>query len=124
MKFFRFDEKVAKSITQYDSTFSMSPLLLIEDGAHIGCMHIPEGGNVGEHEAACDQLFVVMEGEGWVYGEDGVTYPIQKGIAAFWVTGESHASGSETGMTVIAVESGKLKPEERMQEVTLQPQNI
>ncbi|KGX88298.1 cupin domain-containing protein [Pontibacillus marinus] len=124
MKFFRFDEKVAKPITQYESTFSMSPLLLTEEGAHVGCMHIPQGGMVGEHQAACDQLFAVMEGEGWVYGEDGVTYPIQKGTAAFWVTGESHASGSEKGMTVMVIESGTLKPEDRMQEVTLQPQDI
>jgi len=124
MKFFRFDEDVAKPITQYQSQFSMVPLLLLEEKAHVACMHIPAGGIVGEHKAACDQLFVVVDGEGWVYGEDQVTYPIQKGKAAFWSNGENHASGSEMGMTVMVIESESLNPEERMQEIDLKSNKV
>lgn len=95
----------------------MSPLLLVTQGAHVGCMQIPSDGIVGEHEAVVDQLFVVVDGEGWVYGEDKVAYRIQKGTAAFWSKGENHASGSELGMTVMVIEAESLNPEEKMKEL-------
>lgn len=51
------------------------------------------------------QLFVVLEGSGWVAGEDGAPGPIHAGQAALWNAGEDHESGTEEGMRVAVLEA-------------------
>jgi quercetin dioxygenase-like cupin family protein len=75
---------------------------------HVGCMHIPLGGGVGRHLAASPQLFIVVDGAGWVQGGDGVAVPIGAGEAALWQRDEEHAAGTDTGMTAIVVEGEAL----------------
>jgi hypothetical protein len=62
------------------------------------------------HRAAAPQLFIVIAGGGWVRGETDERFPITSGQAAFWEKGELHASGSESGMTVIVIEAEDLAP--------------
>jgi len=63
-----------------------------------------------------DQLFLVVEGEGWVRGkDDSKPVPISAGQAAFWEAGEGHESGSEEGMVAMVIEGEKLNPESYMQ---------
>jgi quercetin dioxygenase-like cupin family protein len=74
-------------------------------GAFVVCLHIAPRGVIGRHQTMGPQLFLVVRGEGWVSGEDGGRRWIATGQAAFWEAGEWHESGSDTGMTVIVVDS-------------------
>jgi len=87
-----------------------SPLTLPDGDAHVVCLRIGAGGVLGRHPASVDQMFVVVEGEGWVTGSGGERVPVTAGKAVYWEAGEEHESGSDTGMTAIAVESERLIP--------------
>ena len=68
-------------------------------------IEIEPGGVVGRHPAAVAQLFVVVEGSGWVSGGGGEREPIAAGEAVLWEEGEEHESGSEGGMTALVLEA-------------------
>lgn len=76
--------------------------------AHAVVIEIAPGGVVGRHPAGVPQLFVVVSGSGWVSGSDGQREPIGAGEAVVWEEGEEHESGSDEGMTVLAVEAEAL----------------
>ena len=82
--------------------------------AHVHCMYLGPGGRIGYHQASLPQLFLVVQGEGWVRGESPERVSIAAGRAAFWEKGEWHESGTATGMTAIVIESGTLSPAEFM----------
>lgn len=112
MKLFRFDAQVGRPITQYGSTnVTLSPILhFTGDAAHVVCMHIAAGGVIAYHQAMASQLFLVVQGAGWVRGEADEPVPIIAGQAAFWQEGEWHESGSQNGMMAIVIEGKGLDP--------------
>jgi quercetin dioxygenase-like cupin family protein len=117
MKLYRFDVQAGKSITRYDSKHLIfSRIVRTSAAAHIGCMHLGPNGVVGYHQAVVPQLFLVVQGEGWVRGEEEERTPLHAGQAAFWQAGEWHESGTETGMMVIVIESEELDPSSFMTE--------
>ena len=114
MKTFRFDHQVGRGIEQFGSAnVTLSGIARITAEAQVSCMYIGPGGTVGYHPAASPQLFLVVQGEGWVRGEAEEQVPIHSGQAAFWEAGEGHASGSTAGMTAIVIESESINPVER-----------
>ncbi len=120
MRMFRFDAEVAHEITRYESHgVALGRAVRFVGDAQVGCFHIAPGGVVGYHEATTPQLFMCVAGEGWVTGVDRRRVAIQPGQAAFWHTGESHESGSESGMTAIVVEGTNVDPTEHMPEIEL-----
>ena len=57
-----------------------------------------------------------MTGSGWVSGSDGKRVAITSGQAPYWAPGEVHTTGSDTGLTAIALEGGPVtvfEPEAR-----------
>ncbi|MGN7454727.1 cupin domain-containing protein [Paenibacillus pasadenensis] len=74
----------------------------------LSSVRIEANGIVGRHVAEASQLFLLIDGEGWVSGADGKRISVKAGQAAYWEAGEEHESGSRTGMTVIVVEGGQL----------------
>jgi quercetin dioxygenase-like cupin family protein len=68
-------------------------------------IEIGPGGIVGRHPAVVPQLFVIVQGSGWVSGADGEREPIAAGEAVRWEAGEEHESGSEEGMTALVLEA-------------------
>lgn len=109
MKIYRFDKEVGKQIHVFQSNFTMSKVVQSNGELHVGCMHLPANGVVGYHEAVTDQLFVVVQGEGYVCGEDKVKVLIQSGEAAFWQKGEKHETNTEAGMMAIVLEGEDMK---------------
>ena len=106
MKVFRFDAEVGRRVEQFGSTqVILARAARLSGQAQVSCMYIGPGGMVGYHLATTPQLFLVVQGEGWVRGESTERVPIHPGEAAFWDAGEGHASGSAFGMTAIVVES-------------------
>jgi mannose-6-phosphate isomerase-like protein (cupin superfamily) len=118
MKLFRFDTEVGRTIDKFDSVnVTISKVLLRTEVSHIGCMHLGKGGVVGYHPAVVPQLFLVVQGEGWVRVDGTERVPIKAGQAAFWEAGEGHESGTEIGMTAIVIEAEWLDPATCMPEL-------
>ncbi len=123
MKIFRFDQAIGKPIDKFGSkNLFVTPIMrLVEkhtDIIQVVCMHLCKDGVVGGHEASIPQLFVVVNGEGWVSGEDQVKIPIREGQLAYWKTGEWHQASTKQGMTAIVIESDQLEPIELLQEIS------
>ena len=60
------------------------------------------------------QLLAVVEGEGWIRGNDDGRTPIRVGDAVFWEAGEWHETGSEAGMVALVIESARLAAGDRL----------
>ncbi|GAA3183903.1 hypothetical protein GCM10020255_079360 [Rhodococcus baikonurensis] len=61
---------------------------------------------LGKHSANLWQLYVVVDGSGWVAEGDGRQVSMATGEAVVWSPGEIHESGSDDGMLVVIVQSG------------------
>jgi quercetin dioxygenase-like cupin family protein len=113
MKFFRFDRDVRREISTFNSmNVGISPIIKNEGYTSVGCIHFDREGVVGMHPATMPQLFLVIEGAGWVRVEGDEKVSVSKGTAVFWEAGEQHESGTETGMVAIVIESPTLNPEQ------------
>ncbi len=95
----------------------IAPIFRSEEPTRFACFHIGPGGFIPRHPAVGPQLFVIVNGSGWVSGDDQKRVPIRAGRAAFWAAGESHESGTDPGMTAIVVECESFDPAELMGEV-------
>ncbi|RLQ93747.1 cupin domain-containing protein [Falsibacillus albus] len=112
MKFYRFDPDTKRSITRFNSRgVGISPILKTQTPFQIGCMHFESSSVLGMHQATCPQLFLVVEGTGWVKIKGEEPHPVKPGMAVYWDTGEEHESGSENGMTAMVIEGEAFDPE-------------
>jgi quercetin dioxygenase-like cupin family protein len=95
-------------VDAYDSTgVTLSPLTSpLAQGASVqaACFRLAPGGRIGRHPAAVPQLLAVVEGSGWVSGEDGEAQAIGAGEAVWWAKGEEHETWTDEGLTAIVVE--------------------
>ena len=108
MKIFRFDSEIGKRVDAYNSLgFVISRIAHLFDEAVVNCAYLEANGVIGYHQTTADQLFLVVQGEGWVRGEESERTPIKAGQVAYWEKDEWHESGTETGMTVILIEGMK-----------------
>lgn len=117
MKLFRFDLGTARPIPAFDSKNAfMARGVRTAGPTQIGCFYLEAGGVVGYHQAASDQLLLVVQGEGWVRADGAERVPVKAGDAVFWAAGEWHETGTDTGLVALPVESDGLKPEQFMPE--------
>lgn len=115
MKLFRFDSAVGSNIDHYGSSgFIISRVVHLVEEATINCAYLDGSGVIGYHQAADSQLFLVVQGEGWVRGEASGKTTIKAGQAAFWDKDEWHESGTGTAMTAIIIEGANLDPAKLM----------
>jgi hypothetical protein len=59
--------------------------------------------------ATGSQLFLVINGKGWIAGPDGRHISIRTGWAVRWNAGEEHTTGTDTGLIALAVEGAPLR---------------
>ncbi|CAG9621567.1 cupin domain-containing protein [Sutcliffiella rhizosphaerae] len=106
MDFYRFDKEVGLAINKYETraAFFTKVLRSLED-MRLGFIQVEATGIVGYHQATVYQLFIVVEGKGWVTGEDRIRIEIEAGEGVFWQSGEWHESGSDEGMRALVIES-------------------
>ena len=116
MKMFCFDPEVGKSIDAFGSLgFTISKLVRLSNETDVKCAYLSPKGLIAYHQTTKDQLFAVVQGEGWVRGESPETQRrISAGQAAFWEEGEWHESGTESGMIVILIEGENIDPTKTM----------
>ena len=112
MRLFRFDPEVGRRIDDYGSlNLTLSRIATpITGEVYVRCMHLGPGGQVGYHQAAVPQLFLVVQGHGWVRGEVDERHPVAAGRAAFWEAGEWHAAGTDQGMMAMVIEAEAFDP--------------
>ncbi|PFW40111.1 cupin [Bacillus anthracis] len=89
----------------------MSKILNHQGKIHIGAMHLKENGIIGYHEAVVSQLLLIVDGEGYVCGEDKEKVKVEAGQAVFWGKGEFHETSTEKGLMAIVIESEELERE-------------
>lgn len=110
MQTFNFGRDVATLIDRHASVgASQVQLGRSTDEAHVNVVYLEAGGVLGEHEAPTPQLFVVVDGAGWVSSEDGEQREVSAGMAILWSKGELHAAGTATGMTAVIVQALELE---------------
>ena len=63
----------------------LSRVMRTPGSVQIGCIHVGEAGVVGYHPAVCPQLFLVVNGKGWVCGEDRKRIAVGPGQAASYL---------------------------------------
>jgi len=115
MKIFRFDSDVGQEIDQFGSVnVTISKIVHLKNDAVVHCVYIRPNGKIGSHQAVTQQLFLLVQGEGWVRGESNEKHTIQAGQAAFWEKDEWHESSTGTGMTAVIIEAVHIDPAEFM----------
>lgn len=108
MKIYRLKSEDSRSITAYGSEGAeITPILRSTTACHVAQLKLSAGGSVGLHPAVGEQVFLVLEGEGWVEGETGGR-AVRPGDAAYWTNGENHQSGSNKGLTALLIEGEEL----------------
>lgn len=101
----------AAPITEYASRGASAQSLADGTGeAHVYAVHLDAAGEIGPHPAGFAQIWLVVRGEGWVAGADGVRRPVRTGMGAVFARGEVHAKGSEGGCTAIMIQLAELTP--------------
>lgn len=85
-----------------------TPITHSDGECHVGRMRFEAGAVLGMHPADVDQVFFVVDGEGWTRTQDDDPVPIGVGQAAVWRAGEHHESGTETGMTAVIIQAESL----------------
>ena len=111
MMILSFTEQQAEPIELFESVRASSAHLGDGEGeAHIYCVRFGPGVMLGEHPAGFGQLFLVVEGSGWVSGQDGERVELHTGQGAYFAKDETHAKGSDVGMTAIMIQVMELQP--------------
>jgi quercetin dioxygenase-like cupin family protein len=111
VKIIDFSAERAEPIARFASVGASSVRLGDGHGeAHVYCVRFEPGGKIGEHPTGFGQLFLVVEGAGWVSGQDGVRVELMVGQGAYFARGELHAKGSDVGMTAIMIQIQDLEP--------------
>jgi hypothetical protein len=75
--------------------------------AHVRVLRLDAGGWLEPHEAGFGQLFVPIDGSGWV-SEGSEKAAIRVGQAAYLRRGAIQAKGSQTGMTALVIQAEDL----------------
>jgi quercetin dioxygenase-like cupin family protein len=118
MKIFGFDSDTGRLIEEHGSTeATISKIADLIAPASIKCIYLKDNGLIGSHPAKSSQLFLVVQGQGYLRGEGAIRTPINAGQAVYWKRGEWHETSTDSGMMAIVIESEELDPSQFMTEV-------
>ena len=111
MKIHDFSSAVGRSLTAFGSHDVRFTPILGSASVRVVCLRVQPSGVIAAHAAAENQLFLVVEGAGWVRSGSSARVDIKAGQAALWERGEVHESGSEAGLVAIVLEGPGIQPE-------------
>ena len=98
------------AITRYASTAASSAEIARGAGkAHVHVLEFAQGGVIGPHPTGFAQLFVVLSGNGWAAGADGVKLPLTAGDVVYFDKAEQHSKGSHGPMHALMVQVDSLQ---------------
>jgi len=111
MKFFRFDPEVGKDNGQFGSVKAIIARVLQLDGrAEISAVYLHPSEHVSVQQEMTQQLFLLVDGEGWVRNNSGKKKTVKQGQAIFWGESELSESGTESGMTAVIIGNINIDP--------------
>ena len=106
MQIFTYDRNEHR-VTGYDSVaLHATRIAQFTEYARATCLTVGADGIIGTHPAGSHQVLLVVAGSGWVSGSDGARLPVSAGQGVYWEPGEVHTTGSDNGLTAIALEGG------------------
>jgi quercetin dioxygenase-like cupin family protein len=76
--------------------------------AHVHLVRLEAGGEIGPHRTGFGQLWVVLDGTGWVSDSNDVRTPIAAGQMAYFPRGTRHAKGAFSALVALMVQIGDL----------------
>lgn len=106
MEIFTFDRDEHEETRYGSSRLHATRIAQFAEATRATCLAVAPGGVIGTHPAGSHQVLLIVSGSGWVAGDDGVRVPVTAGQAAYWAPGEVHTTGSDAGLTAIALEGG------------------
>jgi quercetin dioxygenase-like cupin family protein len=111
LRIVRFAEDQATEVREFSSRGALA--VELAHGAadsHVYAIHMCAGGEIGPHPAGFDQLFLVVQGSGWVAGAEGSRHTLSVFEGVLIPSGEIHSKGSECGLVALMVQAGRLSP--------------
>jgi len=115
MKLYSFDPKADQETDQFGSVKAIiAKAVAMEPEAAVNVAYIHPMERIGYYEEAAPQLFLLVEGAGWVRNEFDEVFPVKEGQAIFWEQNEWHESGSDNGMTAVIIEGVSFDPAKLM----------
>ena len=111
MKIYRFDPEVGKEDEPFGSVKAIiARVLQLDNRAEVNAVYIHPGENVRVQQVMTQQMFLFVDGEGWVKHEAGERKSVKQGQAVFWGESELPESGTETGMTAVIIGNIDIDP--------------
>ncbi|MBL8076711.1 MAG: hypothetical protein JNM55_02015 [Anaerolineales bacterium] len=114
MKIYNFDLEYGEKIEKFNSNFIFSKIIRFHAEVNVSCFYLDPNGIVGYHQAVTPQLFLVVQGNGWVRDQTSGKLPIHQYQAAFWNKDEWHEAGTDTGLVAIVLEGDLVNPSNSM----------
>ena len=106
MRIFAYDRAEHEVTGHGSDALHATRIAQFAEQARATCLAVGPDGLIGTHPAGSHQVLLIVSGSGWVSGSDGVRVPVSAGHGVYWEPGEVHTTGSETGLTAIALEGG------------------
>jgi hypothetical protein len=111
MKIYRFDPEVGKEDEPFGSVKAIiARVLQLDNKAEVNAVYIHPGEHVTVQQAMTQQLFLIVNGEGWVKNVSGEKKTVRQGQAIFWGESELPESGTEAGMTAVIIGNIDIDP--------------
>jgi hypothetical protein len=111
MKIYHIDLEVGEKDEPFGSVKAIiARVLQLDHKAEINAVYIHPGEHISVQQAMTQQLFLLVDGEGWVQNLSGEKKTVQQGQAVFWGESELPESGTETGMAAVIIGNIDIDP--------------
>lgn len=111
MKIYRFDPEVSQEHEQFGSVKAIiARVLQLDDRAEINAVYLHPSEHLSVQQVMMQQLFLLVDGEGWMKNESGEKKTVRQGQAAFWGESEMPELGTELGMTAVIIGNINIDP--------------
>lgn len=115
MKIYRFDPEIGKEDGQHGSVKAIiSAVIQLDERTEINAVYIHPNERIRVQQAMSQQLFLLVDGRGWVKNEAGKKVSVTQGQAVFWEENELPESGTESGMTAVIIGNVQIDPDQLM----------
>lgn len=109
MKVLPLAERPRRHVAEWESQGVVARSILGGELLRVTHLRFQPGGRLGAHPTGVAQMFVVVQGSGWVSGGDGMRERVEAGTTVLWAKGEKHASGSDVGMVAVVIQADVLE---------------
>jgi quercetin dioxygenase-like cupin family protein len=110
MKIYTFAPALGHPVSEYGSQgVTLTRVLAAAAVDYLAFFHLEPHGIIGRHEAANNQLLIIVGGDAIVAGENGQATAVGPGDAILWRQGEAHETRAGAGgLTTVVMEGSDL----------------